>query len=433
MKKSYLKVKVISLSLSFFLTFVVFFMYGNSTKSVLASTPETQKDESVFDSSNYETVLSYEKIFQVYYRQTVEAMAEYNIEMPYSYEEFCDGYYKFDTNLNSYCDFLVAEANGTICMADYEVSQISFSEDADYIIKGDTANRESPNFNPEITPSSALQRDIYYTKGFDYSSIQNGDIIVETNTKFNNMGHSGFVYNINKPVSGRIHGRSTYIQIIEAVRGGVQFGVLDDNRMAEYAVVIIRPTNTGLSVVEDARYFHWRQLGRSYYLPLENGDAHTDINSETWYCSELNYAAYYYARRIIARPSSGGWVWPMDLLNSNATDYVSFSKTLDARLLGKENGKWKIRVYNNTGSAVGLYYNAKLAFYDDAKKWVGLRDVNTTPVTIANFSYADILIGTNIFATTAAMSYKIGNKRYITYCNELNNNTRRMSIYKNVV
>ena len=59
--------------------------------------------------------------------------------------------------------------------------------------------------------------------------------------------------------------------------------------------------------------------------------------------------------------------------------------------------------------------------------------MNTTPITIGICNCVDIYIGTNVFATTATMSYKIGNKRYITYCNELNNGTLRMSIYKNVV
>lgn len=433
MQKLNFKWKLISMPLIMVLCFGLIFMLSGFSESAYAETAETKIEETAVDSSNFETVASYEDIFQEYYMQTVDAMAEYNIEMPYSFDEFCDGYYRLGMDIGSYCDFLVAEANGTICMADYDVSTMS-SKDEDYIIKGDTNKPGSPYFDPDITPSDAFGRDVYYTNGFDYSAIQDGDIIVETNTKFNNMGHSAFVYDINKPAKGRIHGRSTYIQVIEAVKGGVQFGVLDDERMVKFGVVILRPTYTSSSIVEKAKYFHWCQLGKTYYLPLEEGSVKTSIDSESWYCSELNYAGYYYAGRVIAYASSGGWIWPFDLTNSSGTQYVSFSKTLDARLLSKENGKWKIRVYNYTGSKVEMYYNSKLAFENDAKNWTGLKNVNdSAPITIANGSYTTIYVGTNVFATTAAISHKIGSRRYVTYCYNLNNATLRMAVHKNVV
>ncbi len=408
--------------------------FMESAVSARAETTGIELEETLLESSNCEKVVSYEDIFQEYYQQTVNAMAEYDIEMPYSFEEFCDGYYQLGMDLSSYCDFLVAEANGTICMADYEVSTESSSDDEDYIIKGDTSNPSSSKFDPDITPSDAFQRDVYYTnENFDYSAIQDGDIVVETNTKFSNMGHSALIYDVNKRAEGRIHGRSTYIQVIEAVGGGVQFGVLDDDRMVKFGVIILRPIYTSPGIVEQAKYFHWCQLGKPYDLPLDKGRVNTSINSASWYCSELNYAGYLYARSVIAFANSGGWIWPFDLTTSSHTNYVSFSKTLDARLYGKEKGKWKIRVYNNTGNTVSMYYNAKLAFEGDAKNWSGLKDVNSTPITINNNGFSDVYISTNVFATTAAISHTIGNKRYVTYCYELNDATLRMAVHKNVV
>ena len=123
------------------------------------------------------------------------------------------------------------------------------------------------------------------------------------------------------------------------------------------------------NTVDNAKYFHWCQLGKPYDLPLTEGRVNTSINSSSWYCSELNYAGYYYAGRVIAYASSGGWIWPFDLTNSSATKYVSFSNTLDARLYGKVDGKWKIRVYNYTGNTVSMYYNSRLAYESDAKNW----------------------------------------------------------------
>lgn len=402
----------------------------NTTQTILAEEIDTTYPEQ----EEYQTVVSYKDVFEVYYRQASERLSDGNIEMPYTFEEFCDGYYTFNMEIQAYTDLIVDEAYGRVSMTEYEISTMSSSVDEYYIIKGDTSNPKSSNFDPEITPSSALQHDIYYSnENFDYSAIQDGDIVVETSTKFNNMGHSAFVYDTNKAVSGRIHGRSTYIQVIEAVKEGVQFGFLDDNRIVDFGVVIIRPKNTSSNIVEKAKYFHKEQLGKTYNLPLTEGRVNTSIDSDSWYCSELNYAGYYYAGKVIAYASAGGWIWPFDLTNSSLTKYVSFSNTLDARLYGKVNGKWKIRVYNYTGNTVSMYYNAKLAYENDAKNWTGLKDVNTTPITISNNSYTDIYIGTNVFATTAAISYTTGNKLYITYCNELNSSTLRMGVHKNVI
>lgn len=80
-----------------------------------------------------------------------------------------------------------------------------------------------------------------------------------------------------------------------------------------------------------------------------------------------------------------------------------------------------------------MYYNSRLAYESDAKNWTGLNHVNVDPITINNNSYTDIYISTNWFATTAAISHKVGNKRYVTYCNDLNNATLRMGVYKNVI
>lgn len=155
MRKLKFKIKLISLALSIVLCFGFIFTLGDFSKTAFAETSSEVNNDNA-EAAKFETVISYEDILQEYYQQTIEAMAEYNIEMPYSFEEFCDGYYMLGMDLQSYCDFLVAEANGTICMADYEISPMSSSDDEDYIIKGDTANPNSSNFDPEITPSSAL-------------------------------------------------------------------------------------------------------------------------------------------------------------------------------------------------------------------------------------------------------------------------------------
>lgn len=310
----------------------------------------------------------------------------------------------------------------------------SSSGDEKYILKGGISDPNGSNFDPYYTPTNAIKRTIKYASSAAYNNLQNGDIVTETSTKFSNMGHSAILYDCNKHASGNLEGRSTYIQTIEAVGDGVQFGFLDDDRMVSFGVVIIRPKNAYSSDVYDALNFCYDQLGKPYYLPLENGTAQTSRYSQHWYCSELVYAAYEDTGVTIAYASSGGWVWPIDILWSTRVDFVCYNKTLDTEYMGKTNGKFKLRVYNRTGSTRTVYYNSKKCFKNDAKGWSNLHDWQNNYVSISNGSYADILISSNWFADCAAISYTYSGKRYITYVqfNALSDSTLRVGIFKNV-
>lgn len=412
-----------------------------TTQTVLAE----ETDTAYVEQEEYQTVVSYMDVFEAYYQQASERLSDGNIEMPYTFEEFCDGYYTFNMEIQAYTDLIVDEAYGRVSMVEYEVSLAASalpSADEDYIIKGDTADPNIPaSFDPGTTPYAAIQRDIYYTL-FDFSAIREGDIILETATTFNDIGHTAFVYDVDKPAGlrssdqrGRVYGKSnneqTYIQTIEAVGGGVQFGFLDDTRMVDFGVIILRATKNS-SIIESAKYFVKNQLGKLYDFPLTEGRANTSINSVKWYCSELIYAAYKYAGYDLYAVSSDGWVWPYALANTGRTNYVCVSNCFDAKLIGKESGKWKIRVYNNSSSSATLYYNTKLAFFDDAKNWTNSLS-NTTSVSISANSYTTVYITTNVFATTAAFSRVINGRRYVTYCDGINNSTLRMRVRKNVI
>jgi hypothetical protein len=337
----------------------------------------------------------------------------------------------FDLDIQSYTDLLVAEAFGYINMSDYETSTVSSSDDEDYIIKGETSNRNSSNFDPDITPASAISRNINYGF-FDFSAIQEGDILLETKTLLNDIGHTAMVYNIAKLATNKIVGQNTYIQTIEAVAGGVQFGFLDDDRMVDFGVVVLRATSSTQTKIENAKHFMWSQLGKSYGFPVTTERVNTSIDSTEWYCSELIYAAYLYAGLDLNAINSDGRVWPEDLANTSKTSYVCVSNCFDAKLVGKSNGKWRIRIYNNTNSSATLYYNTKLAFESDAKKWTSSLK-NVTSVTIMANGYTTVSISTNVFATTAAFSKVVDGVRYVTYCNGLNSETLRMRVMKNII
>lgn len=429
MKKLILKTMTLVTALA--IAFIVVVCVKNEPVTANADSIEALETSENYIPDDSEVVVSYVDLFRQYYDQMELRMSEGDIENPYTFEEFCDGYYQFDLELQEYTDLLVDEAYGIICMADYEVSTLSdTSGDEFYIIKGDTANPSSSNFDPEVTPSTAFQeKTLNYTK-FDYSTVKVGDILYETNTILLNIGHTAFVYDINKSATVNIVGRSTYIQTIEAVGEGVQFGYLDDKRMVDFGVVILRTTASS-SKISQAKYFVWKQLGKEYDFPMDaEGRVNTSIDSAEWYCSELINAAYLYAGCNFNAVNSAGGVWPQDLLWCSKTSYVSFSGCLDLMLQGKENGKWKIRVYNSTGRTATVYYNTRLADVNIAKNWNNPKHEAT--VTITSGTSKVIYIDTYIFGSSAMFSTIKDGKRYITYGKDLNT-TNRMCIFKNII
>ena len=98
---------------------------------------------------------------------------------------------------------------------------------------------------------------------------------------------------------------------------------------------------------------------------------------------------------------------------------------------GKVGNKWKIRVKNPTNANIKIFYNPKMCFEGDAKNWKGLPS-NVPSVTISSYSYVDIQISENWFATHISISYLANNMRYVTYATELNVN-KSIHIYWNVL
>lgn len=316
--------------------------------------------------------------------------------------------------------------------ADQEAASASTggsSEDADYILKG-INDPDSSSFNPYFTPSIAFKRD-YGSKSY-CDKIKKGDIIFETNCVFylNGMGHTAIVSSIDKFGYDSSHNIIQYIQTIEAVTGGVQFGFLDDTRIKEFGVVILRPNSS--KYASSAVDFCLKQVGKDYNLPLKTGRTQTDVNSDYWYCSELVYAAYYNAGLNLNCIDSYGWCFPYDLFNSYYLNVTNIEEFFDLRLVNKDGNKWKIWIYNSTSNDKLCYYNKKMCFDNDAIKWQNLNDVET--ITVPKNSYKCVEITENWWATSIAFSFlktdSTGQTRFITYANSLNSSAKRMSVFK---
>ncbi len=230
-----------------------------------------------------------------------------------------------------------------------------------------------------------------------------------------NVGHDALVYDVSKSCT-----YGTYVQTIEAVKGGVQYGYLDDTRMVNFNVIILRVKNATDSVVSEVRDFCLGQIGKAYSYNF--GSAGTDYNQSSWFCSELIYASYL---------SAGIDVWgnsfpsctPREIYeNSNTYEIADYNYIVDHAYLevavsGKSGNTWQITITNISSYTRVVAYNAKMCSKYGAKNWSGLSDVMF--VLLEANSSVTVDITENVFATCIAVSYVASNYRFITYADQL--------------
>ncbi len=382
------------------LLFVLFF--GLFVSVFAISTTPVQAESNVVNST--EVIVSYEDVFQSYYDTVIlEAKLAFK-DTNLSFEEFCDKYYYFDMDIKTYTEAVIdAYVYGEY--SDIPIaksSSSSSSETADYILDNGIFERE-PIYNY-----------------FDYSVIEIGDIIYETDTIFFDSGHIAMITDYAYDST-----YGSYYRTVEAVEPTVSNGFLDDTRMIDYRVKILRVVGASTAQINVVRYFMNYQIGKSYSLnPIR---LNTNINSSEWYCSELVYAAYKYANIDIGvkKNSSGNDVYlvlgclPVDIYNSYNTSEVTIpSFFLEMENMGKSGSYWLIKITNLSSSYISFQYNSKMCFANDAENWSGLNDLVTrslypnTSVTVS--------IRENWFATTVVAGWLDSeDMRFITYGNQL--------------
>lgn len=377
------------------------------------------------DTVQYETKFSYKEIFKSYYNELNE-----NIAKDITLEAFEEGYYESGLGIREYTNSLVNEKTIAekviktditksipdlveIKNGNNPVGQL-VSPDEKYIIKHTD--------NPDITPASYFQRMPSYGK-FNFSDdFDNGDIIVETKTKLmKNIGHSAYIYEPFKPYIRKDGKKDYYIQTIEAVTSGVIYGFLDDDRMIDFGVQIVTPTNKKQADMKKVNYFIRKQAdeNKPYDFPLTGGIS-TSIDANNWYCSEIIYAAYRYGGLNLGSPNlSSGWFMPRDFLNKNDCEFKFFDGFVEIKAYSYSYSGthgYNVSVTNPSNSTIYFSYNKKLAFLDDAKKWKNLRDV-AKDVELEAHQTKTVYIATNWYADAVAFSTIGGwnNKRRVTY------------------
>lgn len=115
-------------------------------------------------------------------------------------------------------------------------------------------------------------------------NVRKGDIIFEGNGGFGITGHIAVVEGIYSRGDG-----TQYIRLIEAIENGVVRSILDDKRVVDKDVTVLRVTSATTTQINNAVSFCVSQLGKKYKLDFAKD---TSKNEKDWYCSELAWAAY---------------------------------------------------------------------------------------------------------------------------------------------
>lgn len=186
--------------------------------------------------------------------------------------------------------------------------------------------------------SSGGSSTYYYNTGYscpskaNYSKynllnvVKKGDIIYEANGGFGVTGHIAIVDGIYTKTDGS---GEKYIRLIEAISndyGGVTRSILDDTRVDEKSVTILRVSGATSTNITEAVKFCRGEVGSKYKLDVPAKD--TSSNETDWYCSELVWAAYKKQGIDIEVGGLHGepGITPHDILNSSKTYIVPYSK-----------------------------------------------------------------------------------------------------------
>ncbi len=372
-----------------------------------------ETSDGTFEYNEDDVIYSYKDVFREYYNYAVDT--DSSVADRCSFDEFIIEYY--DNNLTIY-DYTAAVISNDINLLSSSSSRENFlgggvnGTDAFYILKSSNSEEKSS----DVTPATDFAWEPMYFS-LDFSAVFEGCIAYESITDLG-TGHTAFIYNTSKNSD-----YGTYIQTIEAVEGGVQFGYLDDARMLDFGVIILGVKGGTSDTISLAKAFCLAQIGKPYNLQL-NG-VHTSIDSESWYCSELIYAAYMSGGVDISgsEKTNTNLISPAELYESDATMtlYSYTNEVLSTFLkIVVNSSTWfhcSITITNNTYYDRDVEYNSKLCNSKDAMDWSGLSDI--VAISIPAKSSVTLTISTNWFADYVTVGFISYGYRFITYATDV--------------
>ena len=207
---------------------------------------------------------------------------------------------------------------------EYEIS--GYTDVSEYaslyynILKTPVNTRSSSGSKWYYNTGTSLPQVADYSKYNLLSTVQKGDIIYESKGGFGITGHIAIVEGIYYSSTYN----QSYIRVIEAVSNGVARGVLDDTRIDDKGVSILRVSGANITQKSSAVNFCISQLGKNYMIDFAKN---TSADESDWYCSELVWAAYYNQGINI---ETTGWynepgITPRDINNSSKVTVIPFN------------------------------------------------------------------------------------------------------------
>lgn len=289
-------------------------------------------------------------------------------------------------------------------------------DDADFMISDNhyrssgyysSSNRPLPTYTSNDKSSSydkTHSREFYFSAGHNprtpnyandditqvyWSFLDVGDIVLDTISfmsydPFNFVQHAGMIVNKNKQwtLNGTLQS-TTFIETIEAYASGVRFGFLDADRIVRNGTVILRSNTPYVSKIDDAVEFMFSQIGKEYYIPMDNVSEFLTFKTvpgrekQKWYCTELVFAAYYNAGLNICStnasdsyPGKNGqyqFVIGSQFLDSSALKnvlYISLTnRFVSAWIVSESLNYWTLQVKNNTSNNIFVSYTPEMQSY----------------------------------------------------------------------
>lgn len=207
------------------------------------------------------------------YNDVINYLARNKIEAELSYSTFQSEYY--NTNSSNIQEYTQMYYN-----------LFKDNSDTTLVIKDVPFIGSSKGDKWYYNTGEKLPQKANYTKHNLLRIVEPGDIIYEQEGGYGITGHIAIVEGIYYDSKYR----QNYIRIIEATTDGVCRGVLDDERIDDKGVVVLKVRGASKSNISSAIAFCKSQIGKKYYLDFEKN---TSKNEKDWYCSELVWAAYY--------------------------------------------------------------------------------------------------------------------------------------------
>lgn len=314
--------------------------------------------------------------------------------------------------------------------------------DLENVLKLDVKKIENNNYYIDVTNIAPITRDVIYNKKL----CNENDAINWTN--LTDIDGITIEPKETKQIKIQQNGTSTHIALSFFETNERYITFTDEVEVGGHL-------NIELNIVKRHKYNNLELIGKdnnAWILSVKNGSETRTLEYNRKMCNESDaikwenltdlsskrtLAPYkeeiiriyenYYATHIALRlySSTKEQRYYINNLNSDTTMNVNYKtlnvyKYLEIEIDGKKDSTWKIMIKNPLSSPIEVFYNKKMCYVDEAKKWDLNKLNDISSVIVPGNGYKVVDIQENWFATHIALSYIADGHRLITYANKLN-------------